>query len=83
MVATYALCGFSNFGAMATLVSTLKVMAPTKTRDITRNAYWSLLVANVVCDMTACIAGMNSTRIINIFQINQWHLSYFSGALTE
>jgi len=56
-VATYALCGFSNFGAMTTLVSTLKVMAPSKTSDITKNAYWALLVANVVCDMTACIAG--------------------------
>ncbi|XP_059489886.1 solute carrier family 28 member 3-like [Neocloeon triangulifer] len=56
-VATYALCGFSNFGALATLVSTLKVMAPSKTKDFTKNAYWALLVANVVCDMTACIAG--------------------------
>lgn len=66
MVATYALCGFSNFGAMATLVSTLKVMAPTKTKDITRNAYWSLLVANVVCDMTACIAGIYLTLLAKI-----------------
>lgn len=57
MVATYALCGFSNFGAMATLVSTLKVMAPSKTKDINQNAYWALLTANIVCDMTACIAG--------------------------
>jgi len=62
-VATYALCGFSNFGAMATLVSTLKVMAPTKTNDITRNAYWSLMVAKIVCDMTACIAGKNLTQL--------------------
>jgi nucleoside permease NupC len=69
MVATYALCGFSNFGAMATLVSTLKVMAPTRTKDITRNAYWSLMVANIVCDMTACIAGINSTRIMKFLII--------------
>ncbi|CAB3362449.1 Hypothetical predicted protein [Cloeon dipterum] len=57
MVATYALCGFSNFGAVATLVSTLKVMAPNKTNDINKSAYWALLTANVVCDLTACIAG--------------------------
>ncbi|XP_064648425.1 solute carrier family 28 member 3-like isoform X2 [Lineus longissimus] len=60
VIATYALCGFANFGSVGIMVAALTAMAPNRKSDI---ASWSvamraMIAGNVACFMTACIAGL-------------------------
>ncbi|XP_036952852.1 solute carrier family 28 member 3-like isoform X2 [Acanthopagrus latus] len=57
-IATYALCGFSNFSSLGMLVGSLSAMAPERRADISSCGLRSLIAGSVSCFMTACIAGM-------------------------
>ncbi|KAM6931376.1 solute carrier family 28 member 3-like [Xenentodon cancila] len=57
-IATYALCGFSNFTSLGTSVGVLSAMAPNRQSDISSCGFRALIAGNVACFMTACIAGM-------------------------
>ncbi|KFP32639.1 Solute carrier family 28 member 3, partial [Colius striatus] len=58
VIATYALCGFANFGSLGLVVGGLTSMAPTKKQEIASGALRALVAGTVACLMTACVAGM-------------------------
>ncbi|XP_048786817.1 solute carrier family 28 member 3 isoform X1 [Lagopus muta] len=57
-IATYALCGFANFGSLGMVIGSLTSMAPTKKKEIASGAFRAMIAGTVACFMTACIAGM-------------------------
>ena len=57
VIATYALCGFSNIGSIGIMLGALGAMAPSRKRDITKVVVRAMIAGNVACFMTACIAG--------------------------
>ncbi|XP_074659195.1 solute carrier family 28 member 3-like [Tubulanus polymorphus] len=57
-IATYALCGFSNFGSIGVMLGALGAMAPNRRQDISRVVLRAMIAGNVACFMTACIAGL-------------------------
>lgn len=58
VIATYALCGFSNFTSIGIQIGTLSGMIPSRKSVFSRLALRCMLVANVACFITACIAGL-------------------------
>uniref|UniRef100_A0A8C5LX08 Sodium/nucleoside cotransporter n=1 Tax=Leptobrachium leishanense TaxID=445787 RepID=A0A8C5LX08_9ANUR len=59
-LATYALCGFSNFGSLGITIGGLTSMAPSRKGDIAAGAMRAMIAGTVSCFMTACIAGILS-----------------------
>lgn len=58
VIATYALCGFSNFSSIAIQVGGISIIAPNQQGNLSRLGLKSLLAASLACLMTATIAGM-------------------------
>ncbi len=58
VIATYALCGFSNFSSIAIQLGGIAIIAPNQQGNISRLGLKSLLAASLACLMTATIAGM-------------------------
>ncbi|NXA27149.1 S28A3 protein, partial [Ibidorhyncha struthersii] len=58
VIATYALCGFANFGSLGLVIGGLTSIAPTKKKDIAGGAFRAMIAGTVACFMTACVAGM-------------------------
>ncbi|XP_071108417.1 solute carrier family 28 member 3-like [Haliotis cracherodii] len=58
VIATYALCGFSNLGSMGIQIGALGAMAPSRSGDLTHLALRAMIAGNVACFLTACIAGL-------------------------
>ncbi|XP_031548619.1 solute carrier family 28 member 3-like isoform X1 [Actinia tenebrosa] len=58
ILATYALCGFSNFSSIGIQIGGLGPMAPTRTGDMAKVAMRALFAGTIACFMTACIAGI-------------------------
>ncbi|NXG17344.1 S28A3 protein, partial [Grallaria varia] len=58
VIATYALCGFANFGSLGLLIGGLTSIAPSKKKEIVDGAFRAMIAGTVTCFMTACIAGM-------------------------
>ncbi|KAJ6669639.1 hypothetical protein lerEdw1_000188 [Lerista edwardsae] len=63
-IATYALCGFANFGSLGLVIGGLTSMAPSRKRDIAGGAFRAMIAGTVACFMTACIAGILSVDAI-------------------
>lgn len=61
LIATYALCGFSNPGAIGILIGALVTMAPEKRNVITEVAFRAFIAGSATCFLTASIAGMLTT----------------------
>ncbi|KAJ8285429.1 hypothetical protein GJAV_G00026700 [Gymnothorax javanicus] len=57
-IATYALCGFANFGSLGIMIGGLSAMAPDRRGDISRCAIRALIAGTVASFMTACVAGI-------------------------
>ncbi|XP_067431730.1 solute carrier family 28 member 3-like [Thunnus thynnus] len=57
-IATYALCGFSNFASLGMSVGALSAMAPERRTDFSCCGLRALIAGSVSCFMTACIAGV-------------------------
>ncbi|XP_072461946.1 solute carrier family 28 member 3 [Notamacropus eugenii] len=66
IIATYALCGFANFGSLGVVIGGLTSMAPSRKRDIAAGAFRALIAGTVASFMTACIAGMLSSPPMEI-----------------
>ncbi|XP_038625774.1 solute carrier family 28 member 3 isoform X2 [Tachyglossus aculeatus] len=66
IIATYALCGFANFGSLGIVIGGLSSMAPTRKHDISKGAIRALIAGTVACFMTACIAGMLSSTSVDV-----------------
>src|SRR5690606_20054774 len=57
VIATYALCGFSNFSSIAIQVGGIGSIAPGQQSELSRLGMKALLAASLACMMTAAIAG--------------------------
>ncbi|XP_050302325.1 sodium/nucleoside cotransporter 2-like isoform X2 [Anthonomus grandis grandis] len=61
IIATYAICGFSNPGSIGILISTMAALVPEKQENVTRLVFRAFVGGALVCFMTACIAGLLMT----------------------
>ncbi|MFN3966502.1 MAG: nucleoside transporter C-terminal domain-containing protein, partial [Endomicrobiia bacterium] len=57
VIATYALCGFSNFLSIAIQIGGIGGIAPHRRHDLARLGLRSVLAGSLACFMTATIAG--------------------------
>jgi CNT family concentrative nucleoside transporter len=57
-IATYALCGFANFGSIAILIGGLSVVAPKRRSEVAGLGIRALAAGSLAAFMTACYAGM-------------------------
>ena len=58
MIASYALCGFANFGSLAILLGGIGSLAPSRRSEIARLGLRSNLSGSLATFMTACVAGL-------------------------
>ncbi|MEN8182305.1 MAG: nucleoside transporter C-terminal domain-containing protein [Myxococcota bacterium] len=58
VIASYALCGFANFGSLAILLGAIGSMAPSRRGDVARLGLRSILGGTLATLMTGCLAGM-------------------------
>jgi len=58
IIATYALCGFSNFSSIAIQLGGISIIAPNQQGNLSRLGFKALIAASLACLMTATIAGM-------------------------
>lgn len=58
VILTYALCGFSNFGAIGIQLGGIGPLAPNRKSDLAQLGFRAMLGGMLACCMTACIAGI-------------------------
>ncbi|KAG1093434.1 hypothetical protein G6F39_008709 [Rhizopus arrhizus] len=58
LVATYALCGFANFGTLGSQVAVLSSLAPTRVDDISSLSISALICGTLSTWLSASVAGM-------------------------
>jgi CNT family concentrative nucleoside transporter len=58
IIATYALCGFSNFASIGIQIGGIGTLAPSQRRTLTELGIYALIGGSIACFMTAAIAGM-------------------------
>lgn len=58
VIASYALCGFANFGSLAILLGGLGGMAPGRRHDVAQLGIRSIVGGTLATMMTGCVAGM-------------------------
>jgi len=58
IIATYALCGFANFGSIAILIGGLSGVAPGRRGEVAGLGIRALIAGTLAAFMTACYAGM-------------------------
>lgn len=57
-IASFALCGFANFGSVAIQIGGLGAMAPSRRSDLARLALRAMAAGALATCMTACLAGL-------------------------
>ncbi|MCG8590059.1 MAG: NupC/NupG family nucleoside CNT transporter, partial [Proteobacteria bacterium] len=57
-IASYALCGFANFGSLAILLGGLGSLAPSRRGEVAELGLRSLLSGSIATFMTACVAAV-------------------------
>ncbi|MCL2928102.1 MAG: NupC/NupG family nucleoside CNT transporter [Trichodesmium sp. MAG_R01] len=58
IIATYALCGFSNIGSIAVQIGGISTIAPSRQGDLAKLGVRAMIGGSIACFMTACIAGI-------------------------
>lgn len=58
LIATYALCGFSNFSSIGIQIGGISALAPGQRKTLTEFGILALVGGTVACFITAAIAGM-------------------------
>ena len=58
IIATYALCGFANFGSIAIQIGGIGSIAPSRRQDLARLGMYSLIGGTLAAFMTATVAGL-------------------------
>ena len=58
VIATYALCGFANFGSIAIQVGGISAIAPERRQDLARIGLRAMVGGTLAAFMTATVAGM-------------------------
>jgi nucleoside permease NupC len=57
IIATYALCGFSNPASVGIQISAFSTLAPERRQDFARLAFRAYIAGSMACFLTACVAG--------------------------
>jgi CNT family concentrative nucleoside transporter len=57
-IATYALCGFANFGSLGIMIAGIGGMAPSRRHDLARLGFLSIISGSLAAFLTATIAGV-------------------------
>lgn len=57
VVATYAFCGFANFGSIAIQIGGISTIAPSRRADLARLGLRAMLAGTLASFLTACVAG--------------------------
>jgi len=57
IIATYALCGFSNIGSIGIQLGAIGAMAPSRRADLSKVVVRAMIAGNAACFLTACVAG--------------------------
>ena len=57
-IATYALCGFSNFASIAIQVGGIGAMVPEQRETLARHGLPAMVAGTLACFMTACVAAI-------------------------
>jgi CNT family concentrative nucleoside transporter len=57
-IATYALCGFANFGSIGIQIGGLGALAPSRRGDVARLGFKAMLAGTMANLMSACIVGV-------------------------
>ncbi len=58
MIATYALCGFANFGSIAIQIGGISAIAPERRADLARLGLKAMWAGALASWLTACVAGV-------------------------
>lgn len=58
VIATYALCGFANFGSIGIQIGGIGGIAPDRQADLARLGFRAMLGGTLAAFMTACVAGV-------------------------
>ncbi|XP_061179839.1 solute carrier family 28 member 3-like [Saccostrea echinata] len=58
VIATYALCGFSNIGSMGIFLGGMSALVPSRRGDLSKIVVRAMVAGNVACFLTGCIAGL-------------------------
>ncbi len=58
VIATYALCGFANFGSIAIQIGGIGGIAPERRPDLARLGVRAMIAGTLAALMTACVAGL-------------------------
>jgi len=57
VIASYALCGFANFGSLAILLGGIGGMAPERRHEVAELGLRAILAGSLTTFMTACVVG--------------------------
>ncbi|XP_047473068.1 solute carrier family 28 member 3-like isoform X3 [Penaeus chinensis] len=57
IIATYALCGFSNFSSIGINLGGFSAMAPDRKADLAKVVVRAMIAGSAACFLTACVAG--------------------------
>jgi len=57
IIATYALCGFSNIGSIGIQLGGIGAMAPSRRADASKVVVRAMIAGSAACFLTACVAG--------------------------
>jgi len=63
LIASFALCGFANFGSVAIQVGGLGAMAPERRGDLAKLGLRAMFAGALATCMTACVAGVLSAGV--------------------
>ena len=58
IIATYALCGFSNFSSIGIQIGGISALAPSQRKTLTELGIKALIGGTIACFMTGAVAGM-------------------------
>ena len=58
IIATYALCGFSNIDSIGIQIGGLSALAPSRQQDLAVLGLRAMIAGSLACFMTACVTGM-------------------------
>ena len=58
IIASYALCGFANFGSIGIQIGGLGSIAPSRRKDLAMLAFKAMIGGALASWITACIAGL-------------------------
>ncbi len=58
IIATYALCGFANFGSVAIMIGGIGGIAPERRGDLARLGLRSLIAGTIATMLTGCVIGL-------------------------